>query len=38
MRKSVLFIAGLCVLGIVAGPVFAWYPSTEIVELATATW
>ncbi len=38
MRKSVLFIAGLFVLGIMTGPVLAWYPSTETVELGTATW
>lgn len=38
MRKGVSFIAGLFVLCIMAGPAFAWYPSTEVVELGTATW
>lgn len=38
MRKGVFFIAGFMALGILAGPALAWYPSTEVVELGTATW
>ena len=38
MKRSVLLLAGVMALGILAGPVLAWYPSTPQVELGTATW
>jgi hypothetical protein len=38
MRKGVFFIAGFMALSMMAGPALSWYPSTETVELGTATW
>jgi len=38
MKRNIQFLAGMMVLGILAGPVLAWYPSTTQVELGSATW
>lgn len=38
MNRSIQFVASVMVLGILAGPALAWYPSTTQVELGTATW
>jgi hypothetical protein len=38
MKNRLLFPAAIMLLGLLAAPALAWYPSTETVELGTATW
>jgi hypothetical protein len=38
MKRYIRFLASMMVLGILAGPALAWYPSTTQVELGSATW
>ena len=38
MKRSACILAGVMAIGILAGPVLAWYPSTPQIEFGTATW